>query len=169
MNSLSKSTVPAELPGPWITVCGPLMMVTLSKLCGDMYEVGGSMREGQPLPIWPPSTRIFSREPLMPRSIGSPFVPPLRMVAKPGMDFRKSAPSLAGTGWRGAFGSVTTVRGAVCIGAVTTMGVNDDGGGSSFATATGESTSASVAGRMRWRTRTEARAPRGCDETAVIP
>ncbi len=95
-------------------------MVTLSYSSGAMYAVGGSMRDGQPPAIWPPSTRMFRREPTMPRNIGSPLLPPLRMVSKPGTVLSRSAPSLAGTGWCAAFGSRTTVSGASCIGAVTT-------------------------------------------------
>src|SRR5690606_18441200 len=64
------------------------------------------------------------REPEKPRSTGSPSVPPLRITEKPGMLLRKSAPSWAGTGWRGAFGSVRTTRGSSAAGAVTTTGVS---------------------------------------------
>ncbi len=87
-----------------------------------MYAVGGSIRDGQPPPTWPPSTWISRRDPTMPRSTGSPLLPPLRMVEKPGTLFRKSAPSLAGSGCLGALGSVITVSGVSCIGAVTTIG-----------------------------------------------
>ncbi len=46
------------------------------------------MREGQ-APLIAPSLVIrLMREPNMPRNTGSPLVPPLRKVAKPGMVFR---------------------------------------------------------------------------------
>src|SRR5690606_23784664 len=82
------------------------------------------MRLGQPPRTLAPSCRILSREPVKPRSTGSPDVPPLRTELKPGIFFRKSAPSPAGTGCRGAFGSVTTVSGSEITGAVITMGSN---------------------------------------------
>jgi hypothetical protein len=46
------------------------------------------MREGQ-APIRLPSLlTMFRREPNMPRSTGSPLVPPLRIAEKPGTVFR---------------------------------------------------------------------------------
>ncbi|MNV99401.1 hypothetical protein D3C71_1947550 [compost metagenome] len=53
-----------------------------------MYDVGASMRLGQAPSIRPPLVRMFRREPNMPRSTGSPLVPPARMAEKPGMVFR---------------------------------------------------------------------------------
>ena len=46
------------------------------------------MRLGHAPSIDVPLVRMFSREPNMPRSTGSPLVPPLRMEVKPGMVLR---------------------------------------------------------------------------------
>lgn len=64
------------------------MTVSLSKFSGEMYELGASMRAGQAPGIEVPSVRMFRREPNMPRSTGSPLVPPLRTAEKPGMVLR---------------------------------------------------------------------------------
>ncbi len=77
------------------------------------------MRMPQPPRSCSPSSRMFRREPAMPRSTGSPSVPPLRITEKPGMVFKYSAPSWAGKGWRGALGSRMVTRGSVGRGAVT--------------------------------------------------
>ena len=46
------------------------------------------MRAGQAPGMALLLVRMFRREPNMPRSTGSPLVPPLRMAEKPGMVFR---------------------------------------------------------------------------------
>jgi len=53
-----------------------------------MYELGASMRDGQAPGIEAPLARMFRREPNMPRSTGSPLLPPLRMAENPGIVLR---------------------------------------------------------------------------------
>jgi hypothetical protein len=84
----SKRTVPADAPGPQITVSGPFTTVSLSNVSGAMYDVGASIRAVQAPSIDAPFVSTFTREPNMLRSTGSPFVPPLRTVRKPGMVLR---------------------------------------------------------------------------------
>ena len=56
----------------------------------------------------------------------------LRITEKPGMVFKYSAPSWAGTGWRGALASVTVTRGSVGSGAVTSTVAEGTGLGGGF-------------------------------------